>query len=145
MRARTVGRQPNRGSTPVRIDSEVTRRKCPWGTLRRHLSQSIPSPKKPHRGLFLFHRRYKGLRPEYFAVMFPSAFIQNAGYKVSLRVQSERSGACPHWAIRGGRFAFGSALHSYRTFITRGLYLLTGAARRRRQTEESYTINNDRG
>ena len=27
-------------------------------------------------------------------------------------------GACPHWAIRAGRFA----LHSNRTFITRGLY-----------------------
>ncbi len=33
-------------------------------------------------------------------------------------VRRSASGACPHWAIRGGRFA----LHSNRTFITRGLY-----------------------
>ena len=57
-------------------------------------------------------------------VLFPAAFIQNAGYKVFLRAQSERS---------------------------ERLRELTPAARRRgryfvdRQTERSYTINNDRG
>ena len=39
------------------------------------------------------------------------AFIQNAGYKASLRVQSERSGGVPPLSIRDGRStSFRSAL-----------------------------------
>ena len=53
-------------------------------------------------------------------VLFPDTLIPSARYKAFLRVQSERSGgvpplsirgACPHWAVRGGRStSFRSAL-----------------------------------
>ena len=51
-----------------------------------------------------YHFRHTG-------VLFPVAFIQNAGNKASLRVQSERSGGVPPLSIRAGRSTpFRSAL-----------------------------------
>ena len=56
------------------------------------------------------------------------ALVTIAAYKVSLRVQSERSGGVPPVRARTGQFAgvapLRSALHSNRTFITRGLYFI---------------------
>ena len=74
------------------------------------------TPAARRRGLYFFDRCGD--------VLFPAAFVPVAAYKASLRVKSERSGAVPALSVRGGRCAFGSALHSNRTFITRGLYFI---------------------
>ena len=67
-----------------------------------------------------YHFRHTG-------VLFPDALIKSAGYKLPFGCRVSGAAECLRCQFAGVA-SLRSALHSNRTFITRGLYLLTGAA-----------------
>ena len=83
----------------LRVQSERSERLRELTPAARRRSERLRelTPAARRRGLYFIDRCG--------GVLFPDTLIPSAGYKASLRVQSERSGGVPPLSIRGGRCA----------------------------------------